>query len=113
MKLSPTEMRNERTMNISSADTATMLKLINDENRRSVEAVDAAIPQIAKAVDAVVNAFNNGGRLVYVGAGTSGRLATADAAECPPTFGVDYNTVVAIMAGGEAALTHASENIEG
>lgn len=112
MKLSPTEMRNERTMNISSADTATMLKLINDENRRSVEAVDAAIPQIAKAVDAVVNAFNNGGRLVYVGAGTSGRLATADAAECPPTFGVDYNTVVAIMAGGEAALTHASENIE-
>ena len=112
MKLSPTEMRNERTMGISEADTLTMLKLINDENRRSVEAVEAAIPSIARAVDAVAAAFERGGRLVYVGAGTSGRLATADAAECPPTFGVDYNTVVAIMAGGESALTHASENIE-
>ena len=112
MKLSPTEMRNERTMHIDRADTATMLKLINDENRRSVDAVEAAIPEIARAVDAVAVALAAGGRLVYVGAGTSGRLATADAAECPPTFGVDYNTVIAIMAGGERAITRASENIE-
>jgi len=108
----PTEMRNPRTMHLDREDTLTMLKLINEENMNSVRAVEDALPQIEKAVDVVSAAMERGGRLVYVGAGTSGRLAVADAAECPPTFGVDYNTVIAVIAGGEGALVRASENME-
>jgi len=107
-----TEMRNERTTHIDKMDTLEMLTVINDENRRSVEAVHAALPQVAKAVDAVAAAFRKGGRLFYVGAGTSGRIAVMDAAECPPTFGVDYGQVVAILAGGTKTLVRAAENEE-
>ena len=108
----PTEMRNPKTMHLDKEDTLTMLKLINEENMNSVRAVDAALPQIEKAVEAVTAAIKEGGRLIYIGAGTSGRLAVVDAAECPPTFGVDYNTVIAVIAGGEKALVRASENAE-
>ena len=108
----PTEMRNPKTIHLDREDTLTMLQLINEENMHSVRAVEAALPQIEKVVDAVSAALERGGRLVYVGAGTSGRIAVADAAECPPTFGVDYNTVIAVIAGGESALTRASENME-
>ena len=107
-----TEMRNPKTKHIDKASTLEMLRLINDENRRSVEAVGEAIDSIAAAVDCITEAIRNGGRLIYVGAGTSGRLASADAAECPPTYGVDYNTVIAVVAGGESALVRAAENIE-
>lgn len=107
-----TEKRNPRTTHIDTADTLTMLRLINDENYRSVRAVEAALSSIADAVDAVADAFANGGRLIYVGAGTSGRIASADAAECPPTYGVDPGQVITIIAGGESALTRASENAE-
>ena len=110
--MSRTEKRNPRTTNFSKESTVTMLEIINDENMRSVRAVGDAIEDIAKAVDAVTEAFLKGGRLIYVGAGTSGRMAVMDAAECPPTFGVDYNTVVTVMAGGKDAMFRASENIE-
>lgn len=107
-----TEMRNEKTTHIDKMDTLSMLKCISEENFNAVQAVDTAIPEIAKAVDIITNALENGGRLIYIGAGTSGRLAVADAAECPPTFGVDYNTVRAVIAGGENALVKASEDVE-
>ena len=110
--MSRTEKRNPRTTNFSKESTVTMLEIINDENMRSVRAVGDAIEDIAKAVDAVTEAFLLGGRLIYVGAGTSGRIAVMDAAECPPTFGVDYDTVVTVMAGGRDAMFRASENIE-
>ena len=107
-----TEKRNPRTTHMDKADTMTMLRLINDENYRSVQAVEAALSSIADAVDAVADAFTKGGRLIYVGAGTSGRIASADAAECPPTYGVDPGQVITIIAGGKSALTRASENAE-
>ena len=107
-----TERRNEKTTHIDKASTIETLRIINQENMNSVNAVGNAIEDIAKAIDAIVVAMQNGGRLIYVGAGTSGRLASADAAECPPTFGVDYNTVIAVVAGGPSALVRASENVE-
>lgn len=107
-----TEARNSITTHIDTASTAEMLRMISDENLKSVYAVDAALPMIAPVVDAAANAIANGGRIVYIGCGTSGRIAVADAAECPPTFGVDYNTVIAVIAGGESALVHAAENAE-
>jgi len=110
--MSLTEKRNPKTMHFGEETTINMLKLINEENMNSVRAVERALPEIAEAVDAVTVAFNNGGRLIYVGAGTSGRIAVMDASECPPTYGVDYNTVITVMAGGEAAMFRASENAE-
>lgn len=107
-----TEQRNPRTTHIDKMETSEMLRIIHEENLRSVEAVGEALDSVAQAVDAVANAFQNGGRLIYVGAGTSGRIAVSDAAECPPTYGVDYNTVIALIAGGEGALVKASENAE-
>ena len=108
----PTEQRNPNTMHLDREDTRTMLEKIQQENFRSVQAIDAALPEIARAVEAVTAALAQGGRLIYVGAGTSGRIAMADAAECPPTFGVDYDRVIAVIAGGEQALIRASENVE-
>lgn len=110
--ISPTEKRNEKTKNIDRADTIDIVHLINEENERSVAAVGEAAESIAQAADAAAQAISHGGRLVYVGAGTSGRIAVSDAAECPPTFGVDYDTVIAVMAGGEAALVRPSEDAE-
>ncbi len=107
-----TEIRNPKTTHIDKMDTKSILEIINEENMNSVLAVEKAIPQIEKAIELVVEALNNGGRLIYAGAGTSGRLAVVDASECPPTFGVDYNTVVAIMAGGDRAIRHAAEGAE-
>ena len=110
--MNSTEQRNPKTRNFSREDTLSMLKLINEENLRSVRAVENAADAIARAVDAAAGALAKGGRLIYVGAGTSGRIAVMDAAECPPTFGVDYNTVVTVMAGGRDAMFRASENTE-
>src|SRR5262249_22690815 len=83
--------------------------IINQEDVAVPRAVKKAIPQIAKAIDAIANAIVNGGRLIYVGAGTSGRLAALDASECPPTFNVSPETVQYEMAGGERALSAAAE----
>ena len=107
-----TEKRNPATTHIDTADTATMLRMMQEANRRSVDAVGEALDAVAQAVDAAAEALSNGGRIIYVGAGTSGRLAVQDAAECPPTFGVDYDTVVALIAGGEKAVFRAVEQVE-
>ena len=107
-----TEKRNPNTTHFDKMDTVRMLEIISSENYNSVKAVEAAHKDIARAIDAAVGAFENGGRLIYVGAGTSGRISVMDAAECPPTYGTDYDTVIAIHAGGEKAMFRASENVE-
>ena len=104
-----TERVNPVSRDIESRSTAEILQIINQEDAKVAAAVAAEIPKIAAAVDAVVEAIGNGGRLFYIGAGTSGRLAVLDAAECPPTFHVSPEMVQGIMAGGEAALGRATE----
>ena len=107
-----TEMRNENSMHIDRMTTMEMVSLMNGENMNSVLAVEKALPQIAKAVDVVAEAIGNGGKLVYIGAGTSGRLGILDAAECPPTFGVEDWVVQGIIAGGPHRVFKAGENAE-
>ena len=107
-----TEQRNPATTHIDKADTATMLRMMQDANHRSVEAVGEALDAVGAAVDAAAAAIARGGRIIYAGAGTSGRLAVQDAAECPPTFGVAKETVVALIAGGPEAVFHAVEQVE-
>ena len=107
-----TELRNEKSMHIDRMTSLEMVRLMNEENRNSVDAVDAALPDIAKAVDAAAQAIGNGHKLVYIGAGTSGRLGVLDASECPPTFGVGYDVVQGIIAGGLERLVTAGENAE-
>lgn len=89
-----------------------ILTLINKEDQKVALAVQAALPQLAPLVDAVASAIAKGGRLFYIGAGTSGRLGVVDASECPPTYGVDYNTVIGIIAGGDEAIRKAVEFAE-
>lgn len=107
-----TEMRNPKTTHIDRMSPLEIAKVMNEENAVAVQAVEAELPQIAIAIEAVAAALQTGGRLFYVGAGTSGRLGIIDAAECPPTFGVSRDTVVALMAGGLGAVVNASENRE-
>lgn len=104
-----TEQPNPASAEIDLLDTVGILSVINSEDRKVAEAVQAEIPQIARAVDAIVAAIRSGGRLFYIGAGTSGRLGVLDAAECPPTFDVPYDLVQGIIAGGEKALARATE----
>lgn len=104
-----TEQRNPASARIDERPTLEMLQVINEQDRLVAEAVAAALPAIARAVDLTVERMRRGGRLFYIGAGTSGRLGVLDASECPPTFNVPYGTVVGIMAGGDAALTRATE----
>ena len=106
------EGRNPRTMDIDTLPAVDILRRINDEDRRVPDAVAETIPQIAEAVERIVAAFRAGGRLVYLGAGTSGRLGVLDAAECPPTFGVPEGMVTALIAGGAGALVRSSEGAE-
>lgn len=107
-----TEMRNESSTHIDKMTSFEMVQLMNKENMNSVLAVEAALPQIAKAVDAAAEAIGRGGKLVYIGAGTSGRLGVLDASECPPTFGVTHDTVQGIIAGGPERMFKAGENAE-
>ena len=107
-----TEGRNPNTVEIDQLPTEDMLRLINQEDRIVAEVVGEQIPAIARAVDVIAGALVKGGRLFYVGAGTSGRIAIMDAAECPPTFGVDPSLVQAVMAGGPTAHTGAREGAE-
>ncbi|HLK51688.1 MAG TPA: N-acetylmuramic acid 6-phosphate etherase, partial [Bryobacteraceae bacterium] len=107
-----TEQPNPASASIDSLPTEEMLRIINAEDRRVAEAVAQEIPAIARAVDAIVAAFANEGRLFYIGAGTSGRLGVLDASECPPTFGVPSDRVQGIIAGGLAALSRATEATE-
>lgn len=107
-----TERRNPNTMHLDQMDALQIVQVMNEENANAVKALEPVYPQIAEAIDAIAAAFARGGRLIYIGAGTSGRLCVADAAECPPTFGVSRDQVVGICAGGIETLIHASENIE-
>ena len=107
-----TEMRNERTMHLDEMTPLEIARAMNWENARSVEAVEAVLPQVAQAIEAIAAGFAKGGRLFYLGAGTSGRLAVVDAAECPPTFGAPPEQVVGIIAGGARSMTAASEGQE-
>ncbi len=106
------EGRNPRTTDIDLMSSLEMVTTINDEDRGVADAVQQTLPQVAQAIDAIVTAFNAGGRLVYIGAGTSGRLGVLDASECPPTFGVPPTMVVGLIAGGLDALVNASEGAE-
>jgi N-acetylmuramic acid 6-phosphate etherase len=107
-----TEQPNPASASIDAVATADALRIINSEDRKVADAVEREIPQIARAVDAIVSAIERGGRLFYLGAGTSGRLGVLDASECPPTFSVPPEMVQGIMAGGEAALSRATETTE-
>lgn len=109
---SPTEQRNPRTLAIDAVGTSEILQMLNNEDARVAGAVSAVIPELAKAVDAAVEAVRGGGRVHYFGAGTSGRLAVLDAAELLPTFHVPDGLVVAHHAGGMEALLRAVENVE-
>ena len=106
------EARNPDTIEIDLMSSREILVAMNREDRRVPEAVEQVIPEIALAVDRIVEAFKAGGRLVYMGAGTSGRLGVLDASECPPTFGVPETMVVGLIAGGDRALRHPIEGAE-
>ncbi len=112
ISLLATEQNNPNTKNIDTASTEEILKIINEEDKKVPFAVEKEIPNIAKAVELIVDAFKKGGRLFYVGAGTSGRLGILDAAECPPTFGTDPELVQGIIAGGKEAVFRAQEGAE-
>jgi N-acetylmuramic acid 6-phosphate etherase len=108
----PTEARNPRSEQIDRLSTVEMLTVINDEDATVAAAIKLAIPVIAEVVDAVTERFSRGGRLFYVGAGTSGRLGVLDASECPPTFSVSPDLFVGLIAGGDSALRKSSESSE-
>lgn len=107
-----TEQENQRTANIDRVSTLEAIRLINDEDKKVAEAVEKVLPQIAAAIDRIVERLQNGGRLFYVGTGTSGRLGVLDASEIPPTFGVSYDLIQGVIAGGYDALYKASEASE-
>lgn len=107
-----TEARNPESENIDDKSTEEILTLINRQDHLVPEAVKDQIPYIARAVEMMVEAFRSGGRLFYVGAGTSGRLGVLDASECPPTFGTDPGMIQGVIAGGEKALVRAQEGAE-
>lgn len=107
-----TEKVNCNTVDIDEKYTYDILKIMNEEDKKVPLAVEKELPNIAKAVEKIVEAFNNNGRLIYLGAGTSGRLGILDATECPPTFGTPKEMVVGLIAGGEIALVEAVEGAE-
>ena len=107
-----TESRNNASEAIDTLSTLEMLKVINNEDKKVALAVEQTLPAIAQAVDAIAAAFSQGGRLIYIGAGTSGRLGILDASECPPTYGSAPEQVVGLIAGGHQAILKAVENAE-
>ena len=107
-----TEQRNPASMDIDARSTEEVLRIINEEDKKIGQAVEAEIPYICKAIELVVGAFKRGGRLFYVGAGTSGRLGILDAVECPPTYGTPRNMVQGLIAGGNEAMFKAQEGAE-
>lgn len=107
-----TESRNQNTLNIDKVSTLDMVKMINEEDKKVAVAIEAELPKIAEAIDKIVSSIHKGGRLVYIGAGTSGRLGILDASECPPTYGVSEELVQGIIAGGKEAIFRAKEGAE-
>ena len=107
-----TERRNAATMNLDQMTALEIATVMNQEDRKVPLAIEKPLPQIARTIEAVETAFRQGGRLFYIGAGTSGRLGVLDASECPPTFGVDAGMVVGLIAGGDRALRFPIEGAE-
>ena len=107
-----TEQQNPNSMHVDSLSALEIVQLMNQEDKQVPLAIEKCLPQIAQAVECIVAAFQQGGRLIYIGAGTSGRLGVLDASECPPTFGVSPEMVKGIIAGGERALRHPIEGAE-
>lgn len=107
-----TEQRNPRSMEIDAKSTEQIIKIINDEDKLVPYAVEQELPYIEQAVEIIVQALKNGGRLLYFGAGTSGRLGVVDASECPPTFGTPYGMIEGFIAGGKEAMFRAQEGAE-
>lgn len=112
LKALETEQRNPKTMHIDLASASEIARLINDEDQLVAQCVNKRIDEVAAAIELVKDAFLEGGRLIYAGAGTSGRLGVLDAAECPPTFGTDPTMVIGLMAGGPEAMFIAQEGAE-
>lgn len=112
LKTLTTENINPNSTNIDILPTIEKLRIINNEDQHVALIIAQELPAIATAVDAITFAMKHGGRLIYTGAGTSGRLGILDAVECPPTYGVDYNTVVGLIAGGAEAFIKAQEGVE-
>ena len=110
--MSNTEKRNPNSMNIDKETTEGMMQIIQAENYNAVKAIEPAIPNIAKACDEIYARMKKGGRLIYIGAGTSGRLGVIDAAECPPTYGVSEELISGIIAGGYDRMVSAGESTE-
>ncbi|MCW3053033.1 MAG: N-acetylmuramic acid 6-phosphate etherase [Chthonomonadales bacterium] len=107
-----TELRNPRTMDLDQLPTAELVKRMHEENIAAFTAVEKVLPQVTQVVDIVVERLGRGGRLFYVGAGTSGRLGVLDASECPPTFGVPKDLIQGLIAGGDTALRNSIEGAE-
>lgn len=107
-----TEQRNPNSMNIDQLSALEIVRVMNEEDKLVPQAIEHCLPQIAQAVERIVQAFQQGGRLIYMGAGTSGRLGVLDASECPPTFGVSPEMVRGLIAGGERAIRHPVEGAE-
>ena len=107
-----TEMRNEKTKHIDKMSTAEMVAVIQEENKNAAAAIDSQLGAIGETIDAINERMSRGGRLFYIGCGTSGRLGVLDAAECPPTYGVSYDTVIGLIAGGKEAVFRAAEGAE-
>lgn len=107
-----TESRNPNSEKIDNCSTIEILQIINNEDKHVAFAVEKELPHIAQAVDAISHAFSNKGRLIYIGAGTSGRLGILDASECPPTYGTPPEQVIGLIAGGQPAIFKAVENAE-
>lgn len=112
LKNKATETRNKKSMNMDTMPTLDLLKLMNEEDKTVAYSVEKVLPQVEIAVKWVIETFNNQGRLIYIGAGTSGRLGVLDSVECPPTFGVSKNQVIGLIAGGEKAFVEAQEGAE-
>ena len=106
------EQRNSASANLDQLSTLELVKLFNSEDDKVTQAIKLELPLIAAAIDIIAHAFQQNGRLIYIGAGTSGRLGVLDASECPPTFGVGHQQVQGIIAGGEAAMFKAQEGAE-
>jgi N-acetylmuramic acid 6-phosphate etherase len=108
----PTEQRNPKSMDIDAKSIKKILKIINDEDKTVPSAVEKELPYIEQAIELIVEAIKNGGRLLYFGAGTSGRLGVIDASECPPTFGTPFGLIEGFIAGGKEAMFKAQEGSE-
>lgn len=108
----PTEQRNPATTDIDRLSTLEMVRVLNAQDATVAAAVERTLPEIAESIDVIVDRIRRGGRLVYVGAGTSGRLGVLDASECPPTYNTPPDLVVGLIAGGDHALRHPVENVE-